>query len=243
MIIDKFKGLTENRKSRTILLVILIVLVIFYFKVFFTRGAFFNDIFLKKETGVNETYYTGKTNHGDIKITVKREETTYDKSEVIYSFPNNNTKHFIVNYKNEYNWDDYIENITDEKGNILFEGIYIKGSPYLHGKNGDIIFRTNYDYRFDVLIGGKTYELPLVNVMEFATYEIERIKGEAEIMAVALLLLFIVAIDIKYPLFFFTLSHFIDVKDPEPTDFYIFMQKVSWVVIPLISIILLIVAI
>ena len=243
MIIDNFKRLTKSRKSRTILFIILIVLVILYFKVFFTRGAYFNDIFLIKETGENETYYTGKTNHGSIKVTVKREQNTYDKSEVIYSFPNNITKHFIVNYKNEYNWDEYIESITDVKGNILFEGTYIKGRPYLHDESGKIIFQTNYDYRFDVLVEGNVYELPLVNVMEFATYEIERIRGDAQIMIIAILLLLIVAVDIKYPLFFFTLSHFIDVKDPEPTDFYIFMQEVWWVVIPIISIIFLIVAI
>lgn len=119
----------------------------------------------------------------------------------------------------------------------------IKGSPYLHDESGKIIFRINYDYRFDVLVEGDTYELPLVNVMEFATYEIERIRGDAQIMIIAILLLLIIAFDIKYPLFFFTLSHFIDVKDPEPTDFYIFMQEVWWVVIPIISIIFLIVAI
>lgn len=210
MIIDNFKRLTESQKSRKILLIILIALVILYFKVFFTRGAYFNDIFLIKETGENETYYTGKTNHGSIKVTVKREQKTYDKSEVIYSFPNNITKHFIVNCKNEYNWDEYIESVTDVKGNRLFEGTYIRGRPYLHDESGKIIFQSNYDYRFDVLVGGKTYELPLLNVMEFATYEIERIRGDVQMMIIAVLLLLIVAVDIKYPLFFFTLSHFID---------------------------------
>lgn len=242
MIIDKFKQLTENRKIFIVLL-ILIVLIVLYFRAFFTRGAYFNDLFLKKEAAKDEISYTGKNKQGEFKVTVKRANNTYDKSEVIYSFPNGIKKHFIVNFENEYNWDEGIENITDKDGNILFEGIYIKGSPYLFSENGDTIHQSNQGYRYDVLVDGIIYELPLVNVMKFAVYEVERIRGEAELMAMALLLLLIVGIDFKYPLFFFTLSHFIDVKNPEPTDFYIFMQKVSWVVLPILSIILLIIAI
>ena len=242
MIIDKIKQLTENRKI-FIALLILIVLMVLYFKVFFTRGAYFNDLFLKKEAAKDEISYIGKNKQGEIKVTVKRVNNTYDKSEVIYSFPKDNKRHFIINFKNEYNWDEGIESITDKEGNILFEGTYIKGSPYLFSENGDIIYQSNQGYRYDVLIDGIIYELPLVNVVKFATYEIERIRGEAGIMAMALLLLLIVGIDVKYPLFFFTLSHFIDVKNPEPTEFYIFMQKVSWVVMPILSIILLIIAI
>jgi hypothetical protein len=241
--VDKFRQLAEKRKILIAFLIILIILTILYFKVFFTRGAYFNDLFLKKEAATDETCYIGKNKQGDFKVTVKRTKDTYDKSEVIYSFPKDIKRHFIVNFKNEYNWDDGVKNITDKDGNILFEGIYIKGSPYLYGENGDIIFQTNQDYRFDVLVDSNIYELPLINVMEFATYEIERIRGDAEVMAIALLILFIVAIDIKYPLLFFNLSHFIEVKNPEPTDFYIFTQKIMWIVFPILSIILLIVAI
>ena len=242
MIINKFKQLTENRKI-FIALIILVVLAVLYFKMFFTRGAYFNDVFLEKEAAKDEISYIGKNKQGEIKVTVKRASNTYDKAEVIYSFPKDNKKHFIINFKNQYNSDEGIKSITDKEGNILFEGIYIKGSPYLFGENADIILQNNYDYRYDVLIDGKIYELPLVNVMEFATYETERIRGDAGIMAAALLILFIVAIDVKYPLFFFNISHFIDVKDPEPTDFYIFIQKVWWVVLPVLSIIFLVIAI
>lgn len=261
MVLDKFKKITKqitkqvpkqitnNRKElKIVLFIILIIITILYFKAFFSKGAYFNDLFLKKEVIDNATYYVGKTKQGDIKITVKEMKDAngdHNKTEVIYNFPNNISRHFIVNFQYEYSWDNNVESITDESGNILFEGIYIKGNRILHGKkeNEKIILEANKDYRYDVVIDNNTYKLPLIDVAEFATHEKDRIRGDAEIMIIAIILLSFVAFDIKYPLFFFTLSHFLEVKNPEPTDYYIFMQKTSWVVIPIISIVLLFVAI
>lgn len=59
----------------------------------------------------------------------------------------------------------------------------------------------------------------------------------------AIFLFILTIIDIKDPMLFFRLNHFLSVRDPEPTDFYISMQKVGWVVMPLLGIVLMIVAI
>lgn len=71
----------------------------------------------------------------------------------------------------------------------------------------------------------------------------ESICGELKSLILAIILFRMILIDVKYPLFFFNLKHFLSVKDPEPTDFHIFMQKVARVVISMIGVILLIVAV
>ncbi|MFA9377156.1 MAG: hypothetical protein ACERKZ_10450 [Lachnotalea sp.] len=50
-------------------------------------------------------------------------------------------------------------------------------------------------------------------------------------------------IDIKFPLFFFQTRHLLEVSNPEPSDFYMFMQRISWVVYPVIGTVLMIMAI
>lgn len=50
-------------------------------------------------------------------------------------------------------------------------------------------------------------------------------------------------IDFRYPLFFFRLSHCIDVDDPQASEFYIAMQRASWIIYPIIGVALMIAAI
>ena len=39
-------------------------------------------------------------------------------------------------------------------------------------------------------------------------------------------------LDVAFPTALFYLQHCCDVRDPEPSDFYLAMQKVSWAVYP-----------
>jgi hypothetical protein len=59
----------------------------------------------------------------------------------------------------------------------------------------------------------------------------------------AIFLIIFTVIDRMFPLFFFKLRHFLDVKDPEPSDLYIAVQRLSWYAYPVITAILLIAAI
>ena len=52
-----------------------------------------------------------------------------------------------------------------------------------------------------------------------------------------LLLSALLALDAAFPLVIFHLQHMCDVKDPEPSDFYLGMQRAGWCVYPFLILI------
>lgn len=46
------------------------------------------------------------------------------------------------------------------------------------------------------------------------------------------------ALTTAFPMAFFKLQHFLDVRDPEPTDFYLATAKLSWAIGPVLLLIL-----
>ncbi len=248
LIIEKYKQQFSNKLFKIILLAVLVVLIILYFKTFFTLGVYFNDTFLKKEVLFDETHYTGKSKYGDIQIIVKGEanELRKCKAEVSYHLPNNINKIYTVYYNHEKEWLLGTLVIKDEKDKTIFDGRYQKGSLFLYDNNNKPLIEENIGF-FTGTAQNVTYDagykIPLKSVVEFSLLEKEELRGNIGLLFYAIILLIITIIDIKSPLFFFTLSHCLDVKDPEPTDFYITMQKISWVIMPIIALIMLIVAI
>ena len=247
MNIEKFKQLQKIKSFKFVLLAIAIIIMIFYYKAFFTVGVYFNDTFLRKEVVSDETHFIGKNKYGNIDITVKGKGIENEKgsAEVIFMMPNNINKQYKV-YFNYYQWDVGAIEIKDENENILFEGKYRKNDFWLYDNNGEPVLEENIGFFTDTgkeITYDTDYELPLKKVAEFSMLENEAIRGDFEIMFFAVILLLITFIDIKSPLFFFTLSHYLHVKDPEPTEYYIAMQRISWVLFPIIGIVMLIVAI
>ena len=47
----------------------------------------------------------------------------------------------------------------------------------------------------------------------------------------------LVALDAAFPLTMFRLNHMCDVRDPEPSDFYLAMQRIGWVLWPILILI------
>lgn len=244
---EKFKQLQKSKSFMVVLLAILLIIIFFYYRAFFTIGVYFNDTFLKKEVVANEIHFNGKNKYGNINITVRGKGIENEKSsaEVDFMLPNNIKKQFKV-YFNYGQWDIGAIEIKDEKENTLFEGKYRKNGFWLYDNNGESVIEENIGFFTDTgeeITYDTDYKLPLKKVAEFSMLENETIRGDFEIMLFAVFLLLITFIDIKSPLLFFTLSHYLHVKDPEPTEFYIAMQRISWVLFPIIGIVMLIVAI
>ena len=42
---------------------------------------------------------------------------------------------------------------------------------------------------------------------------------------------------VAFPMAWFKLNHFLSVRDPEPSDFYLAMMKVEWVLVPVLLLI------
>lgn len=235
---EKIKNIfSKKNRLFTFLGIIVIILLILYFKTFFTNGALFYDKFLKKEVIDSEIHYINKKYN--IHIIVDRID--YNNIIVTYNLPNNRRKEFNIDYSTEDNWEFNIHRIENENGSTLFEGKYRIGTFFLYDKNGKPIFDTSLLETRNQ--HNDSYEVSPLNILNFAFSSNDRLRGELGPLMMAILLFIITVIDIKYPLFFFTLNHFLDVKDPEPTDFYLSMQRVGWVVLPLIGVLLMILAI
>lgn len=245
MFVERIKQIFSKKKYIIILLSILLLLILtIYFKTFFTTGAYFEDTFLKKEVISSDNHYIGKSMYGDIHIIVKGIENKHKSANIIYRLPNNINKQYTVNFKDASNWGLGIENIKDGHGKKIFEGEYKKGDRFLFDKSGKPLLKGSIRFRMDGVNPYKNgYKISLLNIAKFANFEKDRFRGDFELLMLAILLFVLVTIDIKFPLFFFTISHFLDVKDPEPSDFYIMMQRMSWVAYPLIAVVLMITAI
>lgn len=87
------------------------------------------------------------------------------------------------------------------------------------------------------------YKISAIKVIDLVALANDTIRGELGYLILAILIFVLTLIDIKYPLLFFNLKYMFSVKDPEPSEFYISMQQISWIVMPIIGLILLIVAV
>lgn len=236
--------ISNNKLLKALLSILIIIALIFYFKVFFTSGIYFDDVFLKKEVISSDNHYLGESIYGNIHITVKGLEDKHNSVDVIYRLPNNINMKFTVMYKDKNDWDLGIENIKDRDGSIVFEGEYTPGSNFLFNKNGrpildDIIrVRINNESPYN-----ENYKVPLKNVADLASFSNDTIRGRYDFLVIAMLLFAFTIIDIKFPLFFFNLEHFLHVRDPEPSDFYITVQRATRYILPTVGVVLMLAAV
>ncbi len=193
----------------------------------------------------SDSHYRGTSAYGGIHITVKGTKNGQTSAEVVYRLPNNIDRQYTVNFKTAGDRDSGIENIMDEQGTIVFEGQYVKDSMFLLDKDGNPMIPDDF---VNIRINGETpftseYTVSLKNVADMASFANDTIRGKYEFLIIALVIFVFTAIDIKFPLFFFTMRNFLEVRDPEPSDFYLAMQRASWYISPVIILILMIVAI
>jgi len=242
--VDSIRYLIGKKAFRIVLALILAAAAILYFKAFFTTGIFFNGTFLKKEILLKETHYTGKDKQGDIKITVlgKADYNEESEAKVMFSLPNNVVKSYRVYLNRIDRWAQGSVEIEDENNNKVFEGKYIKGSSILYDKENNPVIDIRL-FKNSEEIFSADYEIPIKTIVSISLNEDETIRGNMHFMFLALFLIIITVIDIKYPLFFFELRHSFEVDNPQPSDIYLTMQKIEWVVFPVIALILLIVSI
>ena len=59
-------------------------------------------------------------------------------------------------------------------------------------------------------------------------------RGSWALYAVMLLCSLVLALDAAFPLALFYWRHMCDVRDPEPSDFYLIVQRIGWVVYPIL---------
>lgn len=250
MIIERIKQMTSKNKFLKLFIgIFILIFFVFYFKIFFTKGTYFYGIFLKKEVVASENHYIGNSRKGSIQVIVKGQMKNQNSVDVIYILPNRNNQQYTVNFNDVSGSEISIQNIKDKSGKIIFsDGVYSTDNHYLFSKDGQPIFGTQVlingesHYNTDYIVSSEN-EVSLSNVVSFAASKNDMVRGKYQYLVPAIFLFIVTLIDIRFPLFLFTLRNFLDVKDPEPSDFYITMQRKFWCISPIIGIILMIIAI
>lgn len=246
MNIDLVKQRILNRKSARFLLAILVLIgLFFYLRYFFTTGVFYDDTFLKKQGEYPDVQYIGKVKQGKIQISVKALNEKQNSIDVSFRLPNNINKQYNVSFKDIAGWGLRNIIIKDYDSNLVFEGQYEENSPFMldkYGKPsvGNEIVQVTVNRE---AIYNDDYKISSKKVADFAALSGETTRGELGYLLLAIIIFALTLIDIKYPLLFFNLKYMFSVRDPEPSDFYISMQQISWVFMPIIGLFLLIVAV
>jgi hypothetical protein len=223
---------------KVLLLAVIITALFFYFRILVIRGIDFEDTFLKKNIiSSSEIKYTGVNAYGDISVIVK--EVKPGTTKVIYELPGNFKEEYTLEFSNHA--DVYADNwvVIKQDNNIIFEGIYIRESSFLMYEDGNPYLNEEasvQSVRGEVSPYDSNYIIPLKNVANIARFAYETIWGRIEFLIFAIILFGVTVFDKRHPLFFFKLKHLLDVTNPEPTDIYLFCQKVTWYIYPIIGI-------
>lgn len=241
-----WKFIRGNRYAQVLVAISMIIGAVFYFRLFFSTGLYMDSTFLKKEVDGMETYYVGKSVDGHFFIKVKGEKDKDSAVEVVYRLPNDIVREYTVVFKEAANWDAGIDTIKDHAGKVHKIGYYDRESPFLMDEDGEIIFNDG-DF-LGVYINGESiynryYSINLKSVADVAYGHSDTFRGKPEFFVPAILFIGVALVDMRFPLFFFYMQNILDVRKPEPSDFYLFMQRLSWVVLPVLGVILLIIAV
>ena len=240
--------IAKYNKFIKIAIFILIFLSIIYLRLFFQKGILYDDVFLVQKQTSEGIDFQGKSRWGDLKLSVKGDHLTEGNVIVDYRLPNNIHNKYQVEFTDVTpNYKQEVE-ITDQIGEVIFNGFYTTNSGFifLTDESEEIIFPEVHFYIVESPPKNpydSSYKISPYNIINLATKRSLGVRGIGQPFVFAILILIITAIDIKYPLFFFRLDTFINVEDAKPSEFFLTMQRISWYVMPFISLILLLVAI
>ncbi|MDX5475544.1 MAG: hypothetical protein LPK00_08390 [Bacillaceae bacterium] len=241
-----WKFIRENRYAQVLLAISIFIGAVFYFRLFFSTGIYMDETFLKKVEKGKETHYIGKSADGHFHISVLGKKDIDSSAEVVYRLPNNIVREYTVAFKSPTNWDAGIDTLKDNDGYVHKIGYYEKDHLFLFDKDGEIIFNerdmvniyVNNESRYN-----RNYSINLKMVADVAYGYRDTFRGKPEFFVPALLLLGFILFDMRFPLFFFYSRNILEVRDPEPSDLYLLIQRITWNVAPIIVGILLIIAV
>lgn len=133
-----------------------------------------------------------------------------------------------------------VEHIRITKnGRLLFEGGYDPDHDYgwydLDGSWDPFSVSVSRAYSPDDY--WKNYETDAGTIRRFAQGPELVSRGSWGLYFAMLLFSALLALDVAYPLMIFYWQHMCDVRDPEPSDFYLGMQRAGWCVYPFLLLI------
>lgn len=207
-------------------------------------GVLFDGALLKPGETADGVTYTGKIRGEKVAISVQTESETV----TVVTCEAEGRRSDV--YRMEYP----LEPILAKEG--FAEGRMVDGIRIT--KNGEVLFEGGYDrdvsmdeaawydangqwdpgvvVTFGTGSGEHADSLTLNerNVMAFASGPELTARGSWILYFVMVFFSILVALDAAFPLTMFRLNHMCDVRNPEPSDFYLAMQRIGWVVYPIL---------
>lgn len=230
----------EHTRLQTIILLILAAMIVLFGVLnvasLFRKGVVFHDALLRYEQSEESAIYSGESHGEEIRIeVVSRNETL---TEVRYLIGDR--------VKDVCTLETGLPEIRTEHGSTV-EGIRIT-------KNGETLFEGGRDpeqdygwYKlngeWDPMLSVEVgvfassdywagYETTPGSVIAFAEGPELVHRGSIGLYLLMVLMTLLLMLDVAFPLVLFRLEHCCDVRDPEPSDFYLLMQRVGWVLYP-----------
>lgn len=201
------------------------------------RGVAFSDALLRVETSETQTVYTGKVKGEAVRIQV--EPAGENRTDVVYQTGDRPAQTYTLEYPTE--------TPVATQGGTTVDGVRVWRDGSLLFEGGlDSLFRwysSDGAWDMDVIISVSTGEdedygppdhLSRDSVWYFAQGPDTSARGSVGIYVLMLLFSALVALDAAFPHVLFYMQHCCDVRDPEPSDFYLAMQRLGWVVYPVL---------
>lgn len=221
--------------------VLLAVFLLVYLPFFLQKGIMLDDSFLRKTQTESETLYSGKVKGVKTTIVQNGGIDTDSSIEIRVLEGNEAEKVFTINILkksvNEYG-ETYSFSVQESSGESSVFRYNSRDIYPFTDETGNPIFVIDHM----VFSFGEEERTPMQNLMfnvvRVAFGDADTIRGNVGYFMFALLFLAMTFIDFRWPLFFFTLDHFLFVRDPEPSELYLSLQRARWIGIPIISIFL-----
>lgn len=193
---DFMRRIWENLKVRRWILIlglgVAAVFAFFYLRYIFQTGIWYSDIFWKRSPGVNAGWQA-TVNGDDIEL-IRR--VTDDEIEVTYRCNGVDEVYFVSEGK------DPFSSVVTRDGAVVYDGSDLDVEVYAGGDVSEI-------------------RIPKLRLVAYIGLHPEnRMRGNPACLIVFVFVSVILAIDLRFPDFFFQMRHFLTVKDPEPTEFY-----------------------
>ena len=233
----------RTRFQKIVLLILAAMAVLFAVLTAVSRaqkGAYFEETLLRPSSPTqNVTVYTGKAHSTQVAITVTRESETRTTVEFLIESVLDDV--CVVDYP--------LDPIRTERGTTV-DGVRVT-------KNGEVLFEGGYDpedpmgwgwytpegtrdTRGAITVRGGTsdpwhdFSVSAYTALRFALGPELESRGSWGMYFLLLFLTLLAALDAAFPMSLFYLQHCCDVRDPEPSDFYLACQKIGWAVYPLL---------
>lgn len=202
------------------------------------KGAYFEETLLRPESSApNVTAYRGKAHGTPVNITVTRESET--RTTVGFHIEGVLADVCVVDYPLEPVWTERgttVDGIRITKnGRLLFEGGYSPEGIYgWYGPDGAHDMDGFITVRAGTADPWRDFEIGRSDALRFALGPELESRGSWGLYFMLLVFTLLLALDAAFPMTMFYLQHCCDVRDPEPSDFYLICQRAGWAVLPLI---------